>query len=397
MVWDFVSIYGAKNKRAVTKYILGVQSQGAPMIIQRLAKLILHYTKSKDQSAIANVAVLFSDAELARELLNNDRLYRDLDNIGGEFALRVASRIRNTMEQSPDPIKVETLLELFPQLSFNGASSFLNQFSGNVESASAYLLENPDALSEPQTSSYEDIAKAPKEKFIFGKKTPLELTKQSKSHLETTLRLIYEADEDERDDTYAEAEALEESTPESSKAVDKTEQYLWEMYESSPQLFAKESRKSSARGKMRSVTDWSDEQIEGWARMLERQPKRKQILQQRYMFSGNRFAKKHASFLDQPNNRPNEVQHSDEDTRGSGFSTPRFKSSPKVDGSPKLEGSGTSTPSEVENSGTSTPSKFEGSSTSARRNQQRKEQNKARHGNHNRKAGHAKKMAKGMA
>jgi hypothetical protein len=89
-----------------------------------------------------------------------------------------------------------------------------------------------------------------------------------------TLRLVYEADEDERDDTYDDAlQASDE--PASSAALMKTERYLWELYSKNPELFKRDSRKNKTRGDMKRVTEWTDEQIEGWARILDRNPRRR--------------------------------------------------------------------------------------------------------------------------
>lgn len=44
---------------------------------------------------------------------------------------------------------------------------------------------------------------------------------------------------------------------------------------------------------MKKETNWSDEQIEGWSRMIEKSPKRAQLLEEKYIFKGNvRQAKK---------------------------------------------------------------------------------------------------------
>ncbi|KAF8552076.1 hypothetical protein OG21DRAFT_193376 [Imleria badia] len=57
-----------------------------------------------------------------------------------------------------------------------------------------------------------------------------------------------------------------------------------------PKLFDRdaETRRSKARADLKQQTGWTDEQIEGWRIMLERNPKKERILQ-KHEFSGNRI------------------------------------------------------------------------------------------------------------
>ncbi|KAJ3182296.1 hypothetical protein HDU87_008458 [Geranomyces variabilis] len=58
-------------------------------------------------------------------------------------------------------------------------------------------------------------------------------------------------------------------------------------YTSSPAVFAKSARKQAAREALKKKTQMSDEQIEGWGTMLERNPKKHRVLE-RYEFRGNK-------------------------------------------------------------------------------------------------------------
>lgn len=57
-----------------------------------------------------------------------------------------------------------------------------------------------------------------------------------------------------------------------------------------PELFARDAntRRSKARSELKAQTSWSDEQIEGWKIMLERNPNKNKILQ-KHEFSGNKL------------------------------------------------------------------------------------------------------------
>lgn len=182
---------------------------------------------------------------------------------------------------------------------------------------------------------------------------------------------MYQADEDEKDDTYDEAEVQRDATEElgvkeksdhGEKLYEKIESQLWELLKLNKQLFDRSSRNTKARKDLKASTSWSDEQIEGWARMLERSPRRAQLLEEKYMFKGNQRSGKRAF-----------VQN--KQTSSSGQSKEEAKSN---------------------NGERNTPvtSKQPASSVGKKRQNARKEKNKSVKGNHNRKSGHDKKMSR---
>lgn len=96
----------------------------------------------------------------------------------------------------------------------------------------------------------------------------------------------FDSGDDERDDTYDIADVgtgpYEEGEPE--RTDDAVDRVLWAALQSSPGVFARggETRRSAARSALREATGWSDEAIEGWRVMLEREPKRMGVLERRY-------------------------------------------------------------------------------------------------------------------
>lgn len=60
------------------------------------------------------------------------------------------------------------------------------------------------------------------------------------------------------------------------------------LYLASPATFARDQRKTAQRAELKKETQLSDEQIEGWARMLERNPRKDKILAKAGEFRGNR-------------------------------------------------------------------------------------------------------------
>ncbi|KAI8927272.1 hypothetical protein BC831DRAFT_452883 [Entophlyctis helioformis] len=64
------------------------------------------------------------------------------------------------------------------------------------------------------------------------------------------------------------------------------EAFLVSMYTSDPSVFQQSQRKSAKRAQMRQMTGMSDEQIEGWFKMLERNPRKGRVLE-KYEWRGN--------------------------------------------------------------------------------------------------------------
>lgn len=87
----------------------------------------------------------------------------------------------------------------------------------------------------------------------------------------------------------ASAASLSSGLPEASSSGPDaaTEAHFLSLYVQSPATFARSSRRSKGRNELKSKTGLSDEQIEGWARMLERNPRKDKILERAGEFRGN--------------------------------------------------------------------------------------------------------------
>ncbi|ODQ49657.1 hypothetical protein SAICODRAFT_194919 [Saitoella complicata NRRL Y-17804] len=107
-------------------------------------------------------------------------------------------------------------------------------------------------------------------------------------------------DDDERDDTYDgindpnvvddDAFVREDTNADvSGPTGPNIDELLFLEYGTNPSLFERDNatRKSKARAELRGRTGLSDEQIEGWKSMLERDPRRRKALEGRYEFRGN--------------------------------------------------------------------------------------------------------------
>ncbi|KAK0495870.1 hypothetical protein EDD18DRAFT_1286309 [Armillaria luteobubalina] len=133
-------------------------------------------------------------------------------------------------------------------------------------------------------------------------------------------------------------------------------------YIQDPKQFDRDAntRRSKGRADLKALTGWGDEQIEGWRIMLERNPKKDKILQ-KHEFSGNQQS---IPVLVQSNRGGGP-------SRGAGRGRGRGRGRGGGDG-----GGG-------------------GGGEQQTRDRAWKDKNKASRGNHNRKRGHDKKMARG--
>lgn len=263
-------------------------------------------------------------------------------------------------ERRPDPESVATLKSLFPDIADERAADLLTQYDNNVEKLTNDLFDNPSLLESPAKSE-EPIRKSAFDDdeisnldfrntdVIVGKKKRNDINEQStesrNSNLVHAMRMLYESDEDEPDDTYDEYEKTtydgEAAPRDDTDEPNQVEQTLFNLFRKAPAQLAQKARGTKSRQELKKATSWSDEQIEGWAKMLDRSPKRFKLLEEKYMFDlGNRAPLKP-------------------------------KPEPKADTNGKPQ-----------------------TKESVKRQQKRKEANKGKSANHNRKGGHDKKMSK---
>ncbi|CCE85607.1 Piso0_005221 [Millerozyma farinosa CBS 7064] len=347
--------------------------------------------------------------------------------------------------------EIEDLNELMPQLSRGQCVTLLKQYNKDIERISNMLFENPDVLNFIEESEVDDVDKpegAVKSKptenpsnasidsrrnvydgdeisnLKFNKHTVILGKKNKANHKPTSndlkkkvmtaaLRLMYESDEDEPDDTYDDQEKTSGSAiPEENSArksfkikvdelgndddtendapnttdslsknaagslsshvspVDAIENYLFAIYKrKSDALFKKESRKTKERTNMKNDTGWTDEQIEGWLRMLLRSPRHFKILEENFFYGGN----------------PNRKEPSTGVRKGK-LGSSATPSSTEQKSSESSSSDGSKVPPT-----TKEPNKVTGKDQK-KRQYARSEKNKASKANHNRKAQHSKKL-----
>ena len=235
--------------------------------------------------------------------------------------------------------QITQVQDIFPDLNPTFVAKVLDEYQGDVEKVTAHLLDNPletdiqkqstvpvgispqeepsviDTL-KPSTvrrSVFDDddfsrLAISPSQIRRGGKLNDpqtadtLLSAPSSASHKNAILSALatFDADDDERDDTYDVEDVggtVDSALPGTSDDVmdvegmkqNVHEETLWQSWKMSPELFAGDptTRRSQARVALRSDTGMTDEAIEGWAIMLHRDPKKIKRLEAMFSMAGS--------------------------------------------------------------------------------------------------------------
>jgi activating signal cointegrator complex subunit 2 len=213
----------------------------------------------------------------------------------------------------------------------------------------------------------------------------------------------FDSDDDERDDTYDIADvggtvdATDDGAAEDRKTLstDELDLTLLRVYKSTPSLFARDSatRRSQPRDALKRESGLTDEAIEGWAVMLNRDPKRLARLESKLALSagGDGGGLSQPEILSTSYRRPKGDTDSESGTESEAPTSQR----PERNGSARGRGRGRGRGGprgrgRGGGSGGGGPSGDQNSAAS----RQRKEENKASRANHNRRQQRAKKVAR---
>ncbi|KAK3054839.1 hypothetical protein LTR09_003997 [Extremus antarcticus] len=193
----------------------------------------------------------------------------------------------------------------------------------------------------------------------------------------------FDSDDDERDDTYDvedvggtvdAAHPDGEPGPNARVTQEENEMALFTAYKSSPQLFGRtfDIRRGQARQALKAETGMSDEQIEGWAVVLQRDPRRLKRLEGQGAFDGGQASLGRSAYRESP--AGTETEDSDAPADRGGF-----------------RGRGRGRGGRGRGGSVAGPSSEPGTANA----QRRKEASKGSRANHNRRDQRAKKMARG--
>ncbi|KAI1640810.1 hypothetical protein F4809DRAFT_353446 [Biscogniauxia mediterranea] len=230
--------------------------------------------------------------------------------------------------------QISQIQDLFPDLGSGFISRLLDEYEDNTEQVVAHLLEDslPPHLAtidrtkelspERTRRKSHDIAPRPTPPQLptrhnafddddfdnlavdvanlhFGKRNPgrtaddLLKDRSAAPNKAAILSALsaFDADDDERDDTYDAADAgfvINDGNPEEEESA-ANEEALFRAYQASPGAFGRDAatRRADARARLKQATGMTDEAIEGWAVMLARSPRQMRRLEAKYSaFSG---------------------------------------------------------------------------------------------------------------
>lgn len=228
--------------------------------------------------------------------------------------------------QSDLVLKLSEIQTLLPELGDGFLESCLNHYGGNVEETIAHLLDddlppflrqmdkadastaeadlrqvaNPESadLAVERRNVYDNDAfdrleHDPEAVMRKGKDRKVPDATHDMAFKNKIMSLAYDPDEDEVDDTYDEVDVkvpdqqLNEELTDDAAQGDLVEQALLLALETNEAVFGRQNRRTPARAQLRAQSKLSDEQIEGWKSMLDREPKRRAALLAKYEFSGD--------------------------------------------------------------------------------------------------------------
>ncbi|KAF2129873.1 hypothetical protein P153DRAFT_339110 [Dothidotthia symphoricarpi CBS 119687] len=318
---------------------------------------------------------------------------------------------------------VTQIQDLFPDLGAGFIIKLLDEYNDNIEEVTAHLLEDslpphltnadrseklPTNTTTPQPHLPPRSSQLPERRNVFDDDefdklavdtSRLHLGRRnqdlnadnllsdrskapSKSSILAALA-VFDADDDERDDTY-DAEDVGASVDNAAPAADeadadlrdKNDESLFRAYSMTPALFSRDAdtRRGKPRAALKSETGMTDEAIEGWGIMIGRDPKRLRRLEAKFStFAGQQRELTSTAWKD-----------SGEEDSGDGRRGGRGGFGGRGGGTGRGRGG---------RGGGNVAGPADDKTTQVAR--QRKDANKGSTANHNRKAQRGKKMARG--
>ncbi|QIX00738.1 hypothetical protein AMS68_006255 [Peltaster fructicola] len=194
----------------------------------------------------------------------------------------------------------------------------------------------------------------------------------------------FDSDDDERDDTYdiedvgGTVDAAHHDGDDTAIAmpIDENDMILYHLHQTDPETFSRaaETRRSKERAALKTQTGMTDEAIEGWAIMLQRDPKRAR----RLGLEATRFDGKQNDLVRTAYRGGTDTEDSDTGGRGTSYGQSRGRGGARGRG----RGRGGNVAGPANDAATAAA-------------QRRKEANKGSRANHNRRDQRARKMARG--
>ncbi|KAL5627784.1 hypothetical protein BROUX41_002532 [Berkeleyomyces rouxiae] len=334
--------------------------------------------------------------------------------------------------------KIAEVQDLFPELGSAFVCKCLDEYNENVEQVVAHLLDDslpshlskldkseqlpnnafvktnfemaphatppppspPQAVLPTRRNVYDDddldrLTLSVSKNLHFGKANPGQ-TADSILHDKTTAPskaailsalAAFDADDDERDDTYDADDvgaAVDQANDEADGAGLKNtnDEVLWRAYTNNPSIFERTNdvRATADRAKLREETGMTDEALEGWMIILNRSPQLKRRLEARFSTFDGTQTKLTSSRWTRPTDELDSESGPGPSDAGQGRGGHRGRGRGGGRGGRGRGGGSVAGP--TDDAGT-------------QKERKRKEAGKSSRANHNRRDAHAKKMARG--
>ncbi|KAK9459051.1 uncharacterized protein V1516DRAFT_548873 [Lipomyces oligophaga] len=297
-------------------------------MIKRLQSISTSHAEQSTSGGLSGLTIMLETIKLRLPpavVHQASEIFRNTQNPNSRSFKEKVDRLAHVMAVDDisfaDFKKIHEIQDLFPDESEERINELLRDMNGSSELVIAYLVENAtqaviqvpadqDSADEQMTRDmqtliiddqkdedddeqrrFDELDFAPGS-IHFGKRDvnadgvlSLPKTDSEKQKIFDVLQLMYDEDDDERDDTYDDIDAAalifdnpdagygDDSKSGSSTIEapdDQNEKYLWSIYSLNEDSFTTKHRGTKAREDQKRQTGWSDEQIEGWAKMMTR-------------------------------------------------------------------------------------------------------------------------------
>nr|POE93206.1 cue domain-containing protein 3 [Quercus suber] len=333
------------------------------------------------------------DAEMHMHQMSLVSQIQDLfPDLGSGFVLRVLNEYQDDVEQVTAHLLDESLpqhlnsldrTEQAPSTSFDGQREVdsLAPRATPPPTYEAFVPERRNAYDEDELNDL-DLNTS---RLHIGKRDRAPAEEHGNKAAILSALAAFDSDDDERDDTYDIEDvggtvdsAHPDGEPGSIPRVtqEENDKALFTAYKVTPEIFGRafNIRRSQPRAALKTETGMTDEAIEGWAIMLQRDPRRLQRLESRYnAFYGRQNVLPGTAYRESPGNTETEDSDVPTGSQRGGFRN-------RARGRGRGRGGNVAEPST--DAGTAEA-------------QRRKEANKSSRANHNRRDQRAKKMARG--
>jgi len=280
--WDIVAKFGQQNKSVCIDYI-----QSAPRAVPlKLGRLLLykaefadedrHFTTVEDFEA--TVLIFFSVDRICENITPDmtSQLSR-LSRSTTRNANKVSRKLLDIVEAVKPGGEASKLRALFPQLELPQALYLLRDLGG-ADQVSEIMLDEPQKI-EAMLENRRSVAHSGGSDFVQLDDSEKERqVERLRDFNRQNFRYEYVSmeEEDDEDPLEGERDSEGEGTEELSQADKKLvalEEELWAFWQSDRALFDTSARKSRERDAMRKNLGWTNEQIEGWGKVVGRRGK----------------------------------------------------------------------------------------------------------------------------